>query len=802
MKKLLLFPVFIFLVIACTPMEEKRDAFMNTAQELEKTRSYAAARVEANKVLELDPAYTRAYILLGRMDYAEKNWQGAGRNFSKALDLLGGASGGAGDPMLLEVLEYLCRVYIATNDIPKAEDYAERAAALNSSSPQVAVLRAGIMMRGKNFVAAIPLLEAAMAAQPDYEEAILGLASAYINTDNMPKAKELLAAKLAVLPDSAAIRNLLLNLAVRDKDYAAAEEHLRYLTAKHPDAESLIIQLADIYMASGKRQEVPELLTGFLEKHPDAEKIRLRLAENYIGLEQHDKAMQLLEAAPQPTTNLKLSRAGILYQLGRLADAEALLREVINDPAAGQAVIAAKYNLADVYLQQRRLRDAETLLTDMMRLYPDERRAQFLRGRLRAAEGRFPEAIRDIEAVVKLAPNDLPAALSLVDVYNAAGLTVMAESTVKEIIEKQPAFLEAHMVLVTLHMEHGKNEEALAALEAARKAIPENLDLIVAQADVLTHLKRYDDAVKVLEEIVKIKEYSELALFRIAGVYAEAERHMKAVATFDRILELNPASSMAAEGRLRAQVAAKQADKALAFAEKRQAQRPDDPVAAMLTGEAALLAKNVAKAEKAFLRSLEINPAGEQPLTRLVQLYTATKRPEEAMKLCRRIAEKAPDSPGAYILLGIMHEQKNELGKAEEIYREILKKHPDQLVAANNLAQLLSSYKSSESRLEEAEALARKAIASKEPATMDTLGWILHLRGKNEEAQNYLGRAYQQLPGNASVAFRLATVFAAQDDEGKKREAVSILQKITGKDVKFAEKKEAQKLLDALRKKK
>ncbi|MDR0339057.1 MAG: tetratricopeptide repeat protein, partial [Desulfovibrio sp.] len=407
-------------------------------------------------------------------------------------------------------------------------------------------------------------------------------------------------------------------------------------------------------------------------------------------------------------------------------------------------------------------------------------------------------AIADYEAILKKSPNNSVAALSLADAQFTAGNAALAENIITGVIQREPAFAQGYLALANLYLIQQRPDAALMTLSIGKTASPDDRNIAVTQADILTNLKRYDEAKKVLEELAGHKDMAETALFRLAAVHGQAKEHKQAVAVYDRILKLDPKSRMAAEGRIRAQIADKQEKAALEFAEKRQKQFPDDPSAAYMTGEAALAAKNLPTAEKAFLRAVELAPQWDRPLRTMIQIYMGTKRQDQAVKLCRDTMKKAPDSPQPAMILGMLHEQLGDLRSAEDVYRDILVKHPESLPTANNLAFLITRRNPTPERLGEAEEFARKATTSGSPSTFDTLGWIQHLRGNDEQAEISLRQALQGSQDNPFVNYHLAAVLAAQAEKAKADEAVALLEKLA-KEKNFPLRADADKLLEKLK---
>ena len=294
---------------------------------------------------------------------------------------------------------------------------------------------------------------------------------------------------------------------------------------------------------------------------------------------------------------------------------------------------------------------------------------------------------------------------------------------------------------------------------------------------------------------------------RLAAVNGAAGAHAKAADDYARVLKENPDNAAAAEGRMRALIAGDKEKEALAFTEKRQKERPQDPLAAYFVGEAALANKNNDKAEAAFLSALELAPNWDQPLTVLAQYYSTTNRIDNAMELARKSMGKAPEAAGPAIVLAMLQEEKGDLDGAETTYRSILANDHDAYIAANNLAFLITRHKADPARLQEAEGFAGTAASGTgAPATFDTLGWIRFLRGNDEGAEQALRHAYQGMPDNLVVAFHLASILAAQgkdanraDAVAKKDEAKALLKPVVESKNDFPQKADAEKLYDSLK---
>jgi len=140
----------------------------------------------------------------------------------------------------------------------------------------------------------------------------------------------------------------------------------------------------------------------------------------------------------------------------------------------------------------------------------------------------------------------------------------------------------------------------------------------------------------------------------------------------------------------------------------------------------------------------------------------------------------APDFASAHAQLAVLYDRADKRELAIDRYRRALDAQPPyvrgeiveisnsagfmevRLLALNNLAFDLAVYKRAP---EEALPFARKALtyAPEDPDLLDTLGWIEHLIGDDNNAMMHLRAAIARMPVNADVWLHAAVVAAGFD---------------------------------------
>ena len=155
--------------------------------------------------------------------------------------------------------------------------------------------------------------------------------------------------------------------------------------------------------------------------------------------------------------------------------------------------------------------------------------------------------------------------------------------------------------------------------------------------------------------------------------------------------------------------------------------------------------------EKTKFATIVIRPADPN-----AEALRAAVRLEEEGKFAlaahayRDILKTDPASVLAWTNLGNVEMRLERRAAAEEAFRKALELKPDSADTLNNLAWLLYE----EQRIDEAEPLARKAVATTAPDTwmrLDTLARILAAKGNCEEAQKTYDYAVAAAPKGTAV---------------------------------------------------
>jgi cellulose synthase operon protein C len=455
--------------------------------------------------------------------------------------------------------------------------------------------------------------------------------------------------------------------------------------------------------------EAADKAVGLDPKNPDALTLRGELTRAQYGLAASlpwfDRALEL---DPEHVPAL-LERAATLGDLGRtramLADSRRALALRPNEPTAWylQAVLAARGRAFDL---ARRLyeRAAPTY---------DERPAGMLLGGLVELQAGSPaQAARRLRRLVALQPANLRARRLL-------GAALWKLDDVKGVIEVlQPVADRADADAYALTLV-GKAHARLGDPEAAGRYLA-RASLPPASAGTV-----------------------------LSGPVSDSD-----LLALRREAEARPGDAPAQVHLIRALLARGQGDEALDRARRLQAANPGSPDAHLLVGDAWAIQARHAEAAAAYRNAA--NLAFTEPVAlRLIEALRNSGDAAGAARVLALFLGQNPQNVAALLLAANAHLEARRWEEAIALYEQVRRRTGStDAVLLNNLAWAYSEV----GEIHRALPLARRAwqLDPNNPATADTLGWLLYRSGDRVAGLGLLERAARGAPTDSEIAAHLA----------------------------------------------
>jgi Tfp pilus assembly protein PilF len=154
-------------------------------------------------------------------------------------------------------------------------------------------------------------------------------------------------------------------------------------------------------------------------------------------------------------------------------------------------------------------------------------------------------------------------------------------------------------------------------------------------------------------------------------------------------------------------------------------------------------------------------PENAVALSLRAQVASQRGDPKAARERLKEAVQIAPRYANAWIQGALLDEQAGQAEDAIAAYEKVLEIDPNQVVALNNLAFRLASARKMP---KEALVYARRAaaLAPNNLPVLDTLAWIQHLTGDDENAAKVMAQVVRANLPIANVRLHAAVIFAAQ----------------------------------------
>lgn len=548
--------------------------------------------------------------------------------------------------------------------------------------------------------------------------------------------------------------------AARSGDTATADRYLKLALGQRPDDWSLRAELAAAQVADD-----PEVAIGNFEKvvkaRPNVVGPQLQLFVALMQTKEYDKA---------------------------LAIADQLIKSEPKSPV-GQLLAAA------VYMTQRNFAAAQAAFLQARKIRPDDVSANLNLARLALADHKPGEARQYYQGIIDAHPHKIQGYLALAELEVQNGHQEAAQTVLRTGIAANPTDPAITVALLRLQVIQGQAQQAAVAGEQARTKFPRNPALleVIGQAELAAGER--DKALSTFTDLVQIAPKLAAAHASLAEAYLA--KYTPDTPQWDAINEAVEATKLAPHDEAAKLLLARILVIHRRFAEAHDVVHtlkttdPDDIQVTELEGVIASGLKQLPEAVAAFARAVKFKD-NALDRRRLAEAEIRLGQVDEAGQTLKTWLDMHPEDPARRREWADRQVKDGRFAEAGAQYAELVIRQPKDPVLHNNLAWVLAQMDQSDAAL----AQARAAVALSDSADfLDTLGYVLLRTGKSREAAEALQKAWQQDSSRTNIGFHLSEAFAAA---GKKTEAVALLHTLLERKTAFAERVQAEDLLNKL----
>jgi tetratricopeptide (TPR) repeat protein len=714
----------------------------------------AKAMTELERMAALYPQASRVHYQLAVAylvnDEAEKSMD----SLKKALDL---------EPNFSEATLLLAQLEIKNNDPVPAVISLNQLIARQPKMPQAQLLLAdAYRLQGKSGEA-LAIYQQLEKSFPQNPQVPLLMGSALLQQGNDAEARKEFNRALELSPDSLQALEQLVNLDLLENESAAAMQSVEKAVEKNPGEPVPRLLLAKIFLAQGDTNQAEAALSKVIELQPGVQSAYLLLAQLYFDSKQDQRALTTLGAAigkgPEDVSALMLSGAIHSDEKDYKGAADAYEKLLQMDPKSSAALnnlaylyseyldqLDKAYDLAQqarallpfdpstadtlgwILFKKAQYAPAAALLQESANKLPDEPEVQFHLGMAhymmdeedaaRSALQRAMEPGRDFPG-----RDECSRCLSVLAIDPATADVAARAGLEKRIAEKSDDPI-ALIRLAAIYQRDGIVDKATETYEAALKATPQNVKVMISLAQLYTP-----------KDPQKAFDMSEAA-------YKLSPNDLDASCNFGRM-------------------AYQTGNYKLAFSLLQEAaqNQPDDPKLIYDFAKTAYAVGKISDAQAAVAAALQAGLPSPQSdeAGRFLNLIALSANPAQAVATesnTDEILESDSNYVPALMVMAVISEQKKDFAAAEQNYEKILSQYPDFAPAQRKLAIL---YSDDSSNAERAYALAVKSRESfpDDPELEKALGILVFRQGDYARAASLLKTSAGDRSADAELFYYL-----------------------------------------------
>lgn len=758
MKKLALVMLLASLA-ACGGAEDRKAAYMEKGQALYDAGDYDKARLEFKNVLQIDPKDIPSRFMLAQTLEKSQDWRGAAGHYLGVIEA---------DPTHREALSRMGQIYLLGRNTEEAKKLAEKLLALNAKDPDGLTLMGGIKALDKDVDGALADVKTALESQPGHVNASALAASIYLQTNKPDEAVATLKAALDKDPKNSTVQALLARVYTQIGKKDEAEKLFRSIVEAEPAVLGHRLRLAQFLAEQEKMADAEAVLVkaaaDITADTKDANTAKLSLVEFQAKSVDAEKAITTLKAfiEKEPKSfELRSALAKLYEATNKPEEAKTTYQAIIDDesePNAPQA-LAAKTRKAMVMARTQDAAGARTLVEEVLKENPRDQDALVLRGSLSLESGDPGAAIADYRSALKDAPNSPDISRLLARAHQANKEPQLAIDTLLKAAEANPAALQLRGDLANLYSQEQNLDAVVGQLDEVLKQDPDNRPAIEGKFKTYIYQKNWTKAMDVADQLKTLLPNDPIGFYYAGLVYQAQQKLPESIEQFESALAVSPDAVQPLSQLVKSHLAMDKRD----VAEKRLAEvierNSKNFVAHNLLGELQLTSKRYEEAKKSFETAIVSNEKWAILYRNLATAQLALKDEDGALKTMEVGIEKTGGSSLLVTGLAAYLEKAGKLDQAVEQYEKVLKGEPTSQLAANNLAMLLIEYKTDDASKQRARELSKLLVDAKEPAYLDTIGWVEYKFGDYQKASEYLEKAVQGAPDAALIRYHLGMAY-------------------------------------------
>ena len=688
----------------------------------------------------------------------------------------------AADSRFAEAHYQLAQAYIKLGEWNRAFQELKRTVELQPENYPAHIDLANLFISGHDLADAQAETDLLQSKQPDNPLVHLAVANLLAAQANLPGALQEAQKAVALAPDRSPSYVQLALLQLRANQSDGAEASFKKAIELDPKETNARLALGTLYVSRNRMAEAERQFRQAVESDPGNPDPRADMARLYLAQGKKDEAEAFLKKARLdfPTNSVGYRMLGDFYfATGDLAKAATEYDQLNRDHPGDWQV---KKNYTQLLILTNRLDEGRKADDEILKAYPNDSDALIFRGQIQVRQGDAKGAITTLQTVIKNDPDNPTAHYHLGVAYGQLGHAEQARAEWERALQLNPNLTDAIRALATLALRQGDMptlQQRASQLIQQQPASPEGYAM---RAFSFTRRSQFTSAEPDASKAISLAPQDAAGYLQMGNLRLAQKQYSAAEKAYQRALNFAPGSPDALSGLMNTYLSQKQVDKAVEAANAQIAKVRNNSGFYDLLGTVLLKhTKNLAGAEAAFRKAIELDKNNQQALIMLGQVQTAEGAATQAIATYERALQDNPGNISFYILLGDLYNSQHDLAKAQDAYHKALAIDSNNPMASNNLAYLLLQ---NGGDVDQAVSLAQTARSSApdSPNFADTLGWAFYHKGYYQQSISLFQESMKlaqkaNSPDNPTVHYHLGLAYEKSGDTTlAKKELERVLQ--------------------------
>lgn len=376
--------------------------------------------------------------------------------------------------------------------------------------------------------------------------------------------------------------------------------------------------------------------------------------------------------------------------------------------------------------------------------------------------------------------------LTAAKIYEDIGEWVQAKRLLKDVADKHPPAYDALFSLHTIELKETGQEFFLSSflkkiVSRAKERGDVNEFTLFVKANELRDQGRFEESLKVFEQIEKFTKTASWVYLNKGRVYRDLESFDKAFACYEKAIELSPRSYFALNGR--GNIHVKRGNWEQAFKDYHRAIRlnPDVFLAYYNLGVAFQQRGQLTQALEAYDKALQRDSSDEGTLINRAQIFIELKQYDKALADYERSIKSNPKSVLSYCNRGVLYQKLGRYNEALSDYNKAVQLGPKDAWALFSRAYCRKQMKNFDAAIADYDAAIQ--LNPKFFEAYHNRGLLNQSQRKHDAALADFDSALQLKPDSKAVIFNRALLLKVM---GRLEEALSGLNEYMKADLNYA----------------